>query len=212
MAQQGDIHTARRLLTDSAELGQGSRDVLNSVRYLMGFARLATAEGQPERAVRLAGAAYALADVLPERVATSIDKWLAPARSAVGANASTVWDSGQRLSVDQATAYALSHEVTPLRRPRPSSRCLNGSSEAHGHRAEIEAELRYPRWSEAPEQVVAALVGYLGESVARDPRAVETDNRRRRDATARVRRAADAVAAMDCARHGGSHSTARALA
>ena len=51
MAQQGDVRTARRLLTDSAELAQGSRDFLNSVRYLLGFARLAVAEGHPERAV-----------------------------------------------------------------------------------------------------------------------------------------------------------------
>jgi pyruvate,water dikinase len=58
--------------------------------------------------------------------------------------------------------------------------------EAHGHRAKIEAELRYPRWSEAPEQVVEALVGFLGDTAARDPRAVESDNRRRHDAAARA--------------------------
>lgn len=53
--------------------------------------------------------------------------------------------------------------------------------DAHGHRAKIEAELRYPRWSEAPEQVVEALVGFLGDTAARNPLAVETDTRRRRD-------------------------------
>ena len=58
--------------------------------------------------------------------------------------------------------------------------------EAHGHRAKIEAELRYPRWSEAPEQVVEALVGFLGDTAARDPRAVESDNRRRHDAASRA--------------------------
>jgi predicted ATPase/ATP/maltotriose-dependent transcriptional regulator MalT len=111
LAQQGDVRTARRLLTDSAELAQGSRDFLNAVRYLLGFARLAVAEGHPERAVRLAGATHTLIEVVPERVAASIEKWLAPARSALGAHASAVWDSGQRLSVEQATAYALSAEV-----------------------------------------------------------------------------------------------------
>ena len=111
LAQQGDLSTARRLLADSAELAQGSHDVLNSVRYLLGFARLAVAEGHPERAVRLTGAARAVVDMVPERVTTSIEKWLAPARSALGAHASAVWESGQRLSVEQATAYALSPEA-----------------------------------------------------------------------------------------------------
>ena len=111
MAQQGDVRTARRLLSDSAELAQGSRDYLNSVRYLLGFARLAVAEGHSERAVRLTSAACGVVKVVPDRITTSIEKWLAPARSALGANAFAVWDSGQRLSVEQATAYALSAEV-----------------------------------------------------------------------------------------------------
>src|SRR5207248_10926892 len=48
----------------------------------------------------------------------------------------------------------------------------------HGHRARIEGELRFPRWSEAPEQVVAALVGYLQDPPVRDPREVEAATRR----------------------------------
>src|SRR5207237_1050112 len=48
----------------------------------------------------------------------------------------------------------------------------------HGHRARIEGELRFPRWSEAPEQVVAALVGYLQDPSVRDPREVEAATRR----------------------------------
>ena len=41
--------------------------------------------------------------------------------------------------------------------------------EQHGHRARSEGELLYPRWSEAPEQVIAALVGYLQRDATDDP-------------------------------------------
>lgn len=68
----------------------------------------------------------------------------------------------------------------------PAVEMLERFLRAHGHRAKIEAELRYPRWSEAPEQVVEALVGFLGDTAAGDPHAVESDNRRRHDAAARA--------------------------
>ena len=57
----------------------------------------------------------------------------------------------------------------------------------HGHRCMVEAELLYPRWVEAPAQVIASLATYLTMPVA--PAAVSADAaRRREEATALVER------------------------
>ena len=55
----------------------------------------------------------------------------------------------------------------------------------HGHRCMVEAELLYPRWAEAPEQVIQSVATYLAMSSA--PAAVSADAaRRREEATAQV--------------------------
>jgi phosphoenolpyruvate synthase/pyruvate phosphate dikinase len=55
----------------------------------------------------------------------------------------------------------------------------------HGHRCMVEAELFYPRWVEAPEQVIQSLGVYLQMQTA--PAAVNADAARRRaEATAQV--------------------------
>jgi pyruvate,water dikinase len=57
----------------------------------------------------------------------------------------------------------------------------------HGHRCMVEAELLYPRWVEAPTQVITSLATYLAMPVA--PAAVSADAaRRREEATALVER------------------------
>lgn len=105
--------------------------------------------------------------------------------------APTLWQIGQLLRqaglagivLDNAPAVALAR----LRREPaagPALGLLEQFLKQHGHRATIEAELLYPRWAEAPEQVIAALVGYLHGPETRDPREIEADNRRRRDAAA----------------------------
>jgi rifampicin phosphotransferase len=43
----------------------------------------------------------------------------------------------------------------------PAMKMLGSFLEQHGHRARSEGELLYPRWAEAPEQVISALIGYL---------------------------------------------------
>src|SRR5690606_18949291 len=48
----------------------------------------------------------------------------------------------------------------------------------HGHRCMVEAELLYPRWAEAPEQVIQSIATYLSMSIA--PAAVNDDAARRR--------------------------------
>lgn len=63
----------------------------------------------------------------------------------------------------------------------PIQQQLRAFLQRHGHRAAVEAELRYPRWIEAPEQVVEQLQSYL-----RNPSTVSSEQAalRREAATA----------------------------
>ena len=116
VALQGDLTQAQTLLTESVELTKGQRDPINGARSLLGFAHVAAARGQAERAVRLAGAIAGVLGVsgaaMPDSISHLVEQWLTPARAALGAAASEVWASGQRLSLDQATEYALSPDTS----------------------------------------------------------------------------------------------------
>jgi pyruvate,water dikinase len=68
-------------------------------------------------------------------------------------------------------------------RARPLLALLDAFLAEHGHRGGIEAELLYPRWAEAPEQVVEAVAGYLRAGDQVDPLEAEARQRRRRAAT-----------------------------
>lgn len=48
----------------------------------------------------------------------------------------------------------------------------------HGHRCMVEAELLFPRWREAPEQVIEALAGYLRFDASQVQRGAEAMHRR----------------------------------
>lgn len=63
----------------------------------------------------------------------------------------------------------------------PIQQQLRAFLQRHGHRASVEAELRYPRWIEAPEHVVEQLQSYL-----RNPKTVSSEQAalRRESATA----------------------------
>jgi rifampicin phosphotransferase len=85
----------------------------------------------------------------------------------------------RNIVLDNAPSVALTMlRETPA--AAPALAMLTRFLREHGHRATIEAELLYPRWAEAPQQVIAALVGYLGETAVRDPRLAEADSRRHR--------------------------------
>ncbi|MBV9599647.1 MAG: hypothetical protein JOZ87_22715, partial [Chloroflexi bacterium] len=56
---------------------------------------------------------------------------------------------------------------------------LGGFLRQHGHRSTIEGELLYPRWVEAPEEVIGMLKGYLQNPAVSDPHASEAANRER---------------------------------
>jgi hypothetical protein len=79
--------------------------------FLEGAAHLAAAAGQPERALRLAGAAAAqreaIDSVLFPVLGSLLYKWLAPARTALGrAGTTTMLATGRALSLEQALAEA----------------------------------------------------------------------------------------------------------
>jgi predicted ATPase/DNA-binding CsgD family transcriptional regulator len=109
---RGDYATAR------AWLGEGMAsfpafDQLGLTYTLAGLAVLAAAEGEPQLALRLAGATAALT----ERTGISVrdidglryERWLAVARQTlVDGVASAAWADGRRLPLEQALAHALS--------------------------------------------------------------------------------------------------------
>jgi predicted ATPase/DNA-binding CsgD family transcriptional regulator len=91
---------------------------------LEGLAGVAAAIGQPERAIRLAGAAAALrtaTDAVPApQLRAKYESWLEPARRALGDDAqAAAWAEGQALALDEAVAYGLSSEPGPPPRGRP---------------------------------------------------------------------------------------------
>ena len=77
---------------------------------------LAVAQAQPERALRLAGAAAALREATgqPRGAAAErprLERALARARAALGPAAPAAWQRGRRMTTEQAVAVAL--EDTP---------------------------------------------------------------------------------------------------
>jgi hypothetical protein len=73
----------------------------------------------------------------------------------------------------------------PTRRRRPSWRSLQRFLQRHGHRCMVEAELLYPRWVEAPAQVIQSLGAYV--TMTTPPAALNAAAaQRREEATAQV--------------------------
>ena len=78
---------------------------------LEGFARLAAAQGQHERAVRLAGAAVAHREAINASLGPSwqldLEARLLPSFAALGSAAADYWEQGRRLTTAESSAYAL---------------------------------------------------------------------------------------------------------
>jgi hypothetical protein len=82
---------------------------------LEGFALIASAQEQPERAARLWGAAVELrgeiGSLLPLNEREEYDRNIAMVRTALGEEAFTAaWAEGRAMTMEQAIAYALSEE------------------------------------------------------------------------------------------------------
>lgn len=115
---QGDHATARSLWEESLAIARELEDRRGVAELLAQFAGLAAAEHQPERAMRLAGAAAALRETvdtpfLPVEEA-ECERDLEPARQALGEEAAArVLAEGRAMTMEQAIEYALAdaHQV-----------------------------------------------------------------------------------------------------
>jgi DNA-binding CsgD family transcriptional regulator len=119
----GDVDLARGHYAESLELWRELGDRWGIARALDGFATLAAAQSQHERALRLGGAAAALRTSLgaplPTREQGPLERRLAPARLALGEQAAaTTWEEGQQLPLEQVIASALAPGVAALLTPR----------------------------------------------------------------------------------------------
>jgi hypothetical protein len=127
-ADAGDHATSATLFAQTLQLGQQLGDKELFCTFLEGAAHLASAVGQPERAVRLAGAAIAqreaIDSVLFPVLGSLLEQWLAPAYAALGtAEATSMLEAGRAMSLEQALAEASTEGLlAPLvRRPAHAS-------------------------------------------------------------------------------------------
>jgi hypothetical protein len=82
---------------------------------LVGFAVVASTDGQPERAARLLGAAVGLLDIIKADLApadrSDYEASVARVHAQLGTQAfEAAWAHGQALTLEQAIAYAISPE------------------------------------------------------------------------------------------------------
>jgi tetratricopeptide (TPR) repeat protein len=117
--EQGEFKKAGEALKESLEIFLGLEHKRGVARLLEAFAGLAAAEREPERALRLAGAAAALRQSVgaPLRAAEQarLDWSLGPAVKALFAEvARTSWAEGRVLSMKAAVGEALAHRVGQL--------------------------------------------------------------------------------------------------
>jgi predicted ATPase/DNA-binding SARP family transcriptional activator len=116
---QNRLDLAEARLSEYLTLVQqiGDRDHL--VRALRGFAHVAAAGGSAERALRLGGAALALAgadQALPSAPTDEFDRVMTRARAALPADAAAAaWTDGLRMDAEAAAAYALGGAATSAR-------------------------------------------------------------------------------------------------
>jgi predicted ATPase/DNA-binding CsgD family transcriptional regulator len=120
----GELKGAREALTEglAASFEIGDRFVVPV--GLGGFAGLAARTGRPRLAMRLFGAAEAVADAgqssIPTPVRATQERWVAPARRALGPSAARYEREGRGLGPDEAVALALANppDETSGREPR----------------------------------------------------------------------------------------------
>ena len=118
VAGMGDVATAHRLLSESLSLQRDLGDRPGIAFVLERFAITAAAHAQPERALRLAGAADALREAIGTPLATAareaLERSLVSARDGMpAARAAAMWSAGRALPMEQAIALALA-SPTPV--------------------------------------------------------------------------------------------------
>jgi predicted ATPase/class 3 adenylate cyclase len=111
---QGDPATAATDYARSLDAAARSGDKIETCIELQGVAMTRSALGQPEQALLIAGAVAAQFKALGFQFAVAfwsalLDRHLGNARAALGNRADAVWEAGQRLSLDEAIALALTN-------------------------------------------------------------------------------------------------------
>ncbi|HEU0236162.1 MAG TPA: LuxR C-terminal-related transcriptional regulator [Candidatus Limnocylindrales bacterium] len=125
--ERGDIGRAGELYRDAIRRAWEHHDRLCVRMALPGLAALATLEGDPARALRLAGAASSLEEnagiwAFPP-IRERHERWLAAAERALDADARTAaWAAGRALSIDDVIADALE----PVTSTQPGARSASG--------------------------------------------------------------------------------------
>ena len=109
---QGDYPAARDFLEESLAITQQLGDRVAIAYLLEYFGGLAAAQDEPERALRLAGAAAVLRETigapLPPTEQSALEHMLAPARQALGETATaSAWAEGRMMPLERAIEYAL---------------------------------------------------------------------------------------------------------
>jgi non-specific serine/threonine protein kinase len=123
--ERREVPRAGALYREAIGLAWEHHDRLCVRMALPGLAGLATLEGDPARALRLAGAANALEEnagiwAFPP-IRDRHERWLAAARDAVDRLAGeAAWAAGRALALDDAVAYAL-EQATETDDPRASA-------------------------------------------------------------------------------------------
>jgi predicted ATPase/DNA-binding CsgD family transcriptional regulator/Tfp pilus assembly protein PilF len=117
---QGDLGRARTQLTESLQLSWAGGQRLAIARGLEAFAALAAAEQQPERALRLAGAALALRESIGQAHSASsrLENLLDAVRSRLGeAAAAALLAEGRAMTPDGAVGCAINVPGQPTSHP-----------------------------------------------------------------------------------------------
>lgn len=107
---EGDIDTSEQALRRGLELFERAGDVSALIIFLTGFAHLAVARGDADRAARLAGAVARVEDETGAKAfaGSLADKWLdAELLRSLREKYPSIFAEGRSLSPDEAVAYAL---------------------------------------------------------------------------------------------------------
>jgi len=113
---QGDLATAEHVLRNGLQIVQEVADPVATAGVLERYAVLLTAQGQPERALVLAGAAASLREANGAQLGRvpqlKLEAELEPARNALGlASAAAAFEAGRQLSATEAITQALARAV-----------------------------------------------------------------------------------------------------
>jgi non-specific serine/threonine protein kinase len=113
---RGDTREAEPRYRESLRAALPLGDVVETSFEVEGVAMSAAGNGDPERALRLAGAVEALYESLGVSISVPFwdgfrERYLGPAREQLGAEAEAVWAEGRGLSFDDAVELALREEA-----------------------------------------------------------------------------------------------------